>query len=96
MRTRRERIRNTYKKIRRKLRLLKVTHELSYTGETSYSGGVQEFIDQPHRLAKDTYEDRRKEHTNNKTKRHMYGNYQKSRNYSPKDQRQIDAGDYNE
>ena len=59
-----------------------------------YDDNGVEFTEEPHRLAKDKLEDRRKEHTNNKTKRHQYGNYQKTRNYKKSDQQKIDAGEY--
>ena len=87
MRTKRERIHNTWKKIRRKLNLIKDKKwDMYFFGS--------EFTDQPHRLNKDRLEDRRKKNTNNKTKRHQYGNYQKTRNYKNSDQKKIDAGNY--
>lgn len=88
MRTRRERIRNTWKKIKRKLDIIK-NNKLDL-----YNDNGTEFTEEPHRLAKDKLEDRRKLHTNNKTKRHQYGNYQKTRNYKKSDQQKIDAGEY--
>ena len=89
MRNRAERKHNTWKKIRKKLSIIK-----AYKTEWSDIGDV--WLEEPHRLNKDRPEDRRKVHTNNKTKRHIYGNYQKSRNYKKRDQVQIDAGEYYE
>ena len=90
MRTYQERKHNTWRKILKKLHIIK-SHQMD-----KYSDEGKEFVEEPHRLAKDRLEDRRKDHTNNKTKRHMYGNYQASRNYKKRDQQQIDAGEYEE
>ena len=90
VRTRFERKHNTWKKIKRKLEIIK-NNRLDLWSDIG-----AEFVSEPHRLAKDRLEDRRKKHTNNKTKRHQYANYQKSRNYKKRDQVQIDAGNYDE
>ena len=86
MRTRAERKHNTWRKILKKLKVIK------HLKLDEYTKVGKEFTEEPHRLAKDKFEDRRKPHTNNKTKRHMYGNYQSSRNYKVRDLRQIEAG----
>lgn len=78
---------NTWKKIKKRLKYLKSIG--------ACDDNAIEFIEQPHRLAKDKLENRyHNMHTNNKTKRQIYGNYQKSRNYSKSDMQKIDRLNY--
>lgn len=87
MRTKQDRIHNTWKKIHKKLAIVKAKN---YCDDNS-----NEFIFQPHRLAKDKLERRyNNQHTNNKTKRHIHGNYQKTKNYSKSDRQKIDRMNY--
>jgi hypothetical protein len=92
LRTKRERLNNTYKRIKRRLKILKDEYSQSWWfGMTDFKG----FTAQPHRLNKNKVEGRSgNQHTKNKTKRHIHGNYQPARNYKASDKRQIDAGDY--
>ena len=86
MRTKSERLHNTYKKIKKKLTLLKA--------QGVWADYEKEFVEQPHRLAKDKVEGRQyNKHTNNKTKRHIHGNYQLSHNPSASDKRKEDSMD---
>jgi hypothetical protein len=86
-RTRAERNRNTRKKINRRLKLIRAKYLSAY-------GLPGEFVAQPHRLAKNKYEGRSFNcHTNNKTKRHIHGNYYPSRFWKKTDQQRIDAMD---
>ena len=90
MRTKRERLNNTYKHIGKRLNIIEYNCSPSWRSPVDTS-----FIEQPHRLNKNKVEGRySNQHTKNKTKRHIHGNYQRSRNYKPSDQRQIDAGEY--
>ena len=89
MRTKTERIKNTRKKIYKGLNILKYKWSISYNEDY--------FMSQPHRLAKDKLEGRyTNQHTNNKTKRHIHGNYQKTRNYSRSDRQKLDKLNYEE
>lgn len=91
MRTKQERKHNTWVKILRKVNLIKAKQN------DKWNDIAKEFVDQPHRLAKDKFEGRQyNRHTNNKTKRNIYGNYQRGRNWSASDQRKIDSANYEE
>lgn len=91
MRTKRERLNDTYNHIKKRLNVLMNKYDWPCYMEEHLDG----FKKQPHRLNKNKFEGRHyNSHTKNKTKRNIHGNYQKSRNYKPCDQRQIDAGEY--
>ena len=93
-RTRAERNRNTRKKINRRLKLIRAKYLSAYQGYYFCDGLSGEFVAQPHRLAKNKYEGRSfNRHTNNKTKRHIHGNYSPSRFWKKTDQQRIDAMD---
>lgn len=92
MRTKKERIKNTYKHIRHKLNIINYHFVYETLGEQCVA-----FVNQPHRLNKNKFEGRSyNKHTNNKTKRHIHGNHQLSRNYSASDLRKIDFCNYTE